>query len=620
MTKTIKEIKPDPLYFTNKYYLNLNLGLKDISSNLWLSLLVLLIFDSLTNPYAGLAHDAILYTLQAFSRIHPGRYDQDLFFLFGSQDAYTIFSPVYALFIKTLGLPIGSFVLYLLSKTLFFLSIILFFRQFCKNTSIAFLAAVIISLHDIHYIFFDINEAFLTPRLAAQSLSLFALRAVLQHRFVQTVLFLLFSALFHPIMAMGAGIIVCITWILYREWRLLFFSAAILSACCFILLIFQPAFFQKLNIMQPFDPQWRAIVLERAPYLFPDQWPIDEWKLVFTSTVIALISCFFLTKDPKKMIVSAIATLSICLFLTFIFTYVFTLSLPIQIQPWRAFWILRILNPLLCIILVFKLWEKKKFWHQLATLILTIITFMGGGIGSDDFLWIFPIIALCILPSSWADLLSKKTKILICVSILVVMLFIPFSLILISNSPFLDHLSWKTAIPIFIQANRHSFPLFICLIFFYSHPHIPERLAAFVYSSCFIILCIPGINPNMKYISMNESSQPLYKYHLQTMCKKDNQNITIPPGSLIIPGKGVSATKIWFELQSACYWSRRQGAGVVFNRELAIEYDQRRLKFKQMKTIEFCDKNNLFDHINHPTTYIVSNRKIQTLENPDKKK
>ncbi|MBU1193827.1 MAG: hypothetical protein KKD67_03065 [Proteobacteria bacterium] len=514
------------------------------------------------------------------------------------------------MFIKALGLTSASFVLYVLSKTLFFLSIILFFRQFCKNTSIAFLAAVIISLHDMHYIFFDLNEAFLTPRIAAQSLSLFALRAVLQHRFAQTIVFLLSSALFHPIMAVGAGIIVCITWILHQEWRFMVFSAIILFACCFILFILHPAFFQNLNIMQAFDPQWRAIVLERAPYLFPDQWPTGEWKLIFTSMAVALISCFFLTKDPKKMVIAAIATLGLCLFLTFVFTYIFALSLPIQIQFWRAFWILRILNPLLCMVLVCTFWEKNNFWYQLAALMIIITSFMGGGIGSDDFFWIFPIIALCIMPPSWADRLGHKMKRLIFICVPGILLIIPLSTVLINIDQFPGQLRWLTGIPIVVHTIGPLFPILICLSFFYSYPHIPERLAAVVYLSFFIILCIPGVNPNTQYLSINESSQPLYKYHLQTMCEKDNQYLSIPPGSLVIPGEGISPSKVWFELRSACYWSWPQGAGVVFNRKLAIEYSQRQLKLKQMKTVGFCDKDIVFDLKKNPAIYVVSNEKL----------
>ena len=181
-------------------------GLNEIGSNFWLSLLALLLFDALGNPYAGIVHDARLYALQALSYIHPERYAQDLFILFNPQDRFTIFSPVYAFFIKLGGLSAGSLILYMASKGLFFTGLILFFRAICKNKTIAFAAAAIVSVHDIHYIFFNVNEPFLTPRLVAMGWGLLAFRAVLKKEILPVFIFLLLAILFHPIMALGVGI------------------------------------------------------------------------------------------------------------------------------------------------------------------------------------------------------------------------------------------------------------------------------------------------------------------------------------------------------------------------------------------------------------------------------
>src|SRR5450432_3323752 len=57
----------------------------------------------LSHPYRGLIHDAGLYTLQAMSHLHPGTLSADAFLRFGSQDAFTIFSPLYAWFIQAFG-------------------------------------------------------------------------------------------------------------------------------------------------------------------------------------------------------------------------------------------------------------------------------------------------------------------------------------------------------------------------------------------------------------------------------------------------------------------------------------------------------------------------------------
>jgi hypothetical protein len=55
----------------------------------------------LVHPYRGMVHDALLYTLQALSRLYPESLGQDLFLAHGSQEDFTIFSRIYAPLIRT---------------------------------------------------------------------------------------------------------------------------------------------------------------------------------------------------------------------------------------------------------------------------------------------------------------------------------------------------------------------------------------------------------------------------------------------------------------------------------------------------------------------------------------
>src|SRR5271168_2997518 len=57
----------------------------------------------LLRGYHGLLGDAQLYAFQALARIHP-HLASDLYLQNTSQDQFTIFSPVYAWFIESLGL------------------------------------------------------------------------------------------------------------------------------------------------------------------------------------------------------------------------------------------------------------------------------------------------------------------------------------------------------------------------------------------------------------------------------------------------------------------------------------------------------------------------------------
>src|ERR1700694_3272409 len=67
-------------------------------------LLLCVIAWALSHGYRGIFHDAGLYTLQALARLAPAALGQDVFLRFGSQDRYTIFSPIYADFRRPKGM------------------------------------------------------------------------------------------------------------------------------------------------------------------------------------------------------------------------------------------------------------------------------------------------------------------------------------------------------------------------------------------------------------------------------------------------------------------------------------------------------------------------------------
>jgi hypothetical protein len=58
---------------------------------------------ALSHAYAGIFHDAGLYTLQALARLSPESLSSDVFLKFGSQDRFTLFSPIYAATAHWLG-------------------------------------------------------------------------------------------------------------------------------------------------------------------------------------------------------------------------------------------------------------------------------------------------------------------------------------------------------------------------------------------------------------------------------------------------------------------------------------------------------------------------------------
>src|SRR5438874_1165283 len=77
----------------------------------WSLLLVLLAVNALARPYAGITHDARLYSAQVLNQIDPTVYGDDIFFRYGSQDQFSIFSRFVAPVVRLLGLETAFFLL-----------------------------------------------------------------------------------------------------------------------------------------------------------------------------------------------------------------------------------------------------------------------------------------------------------------------------------------------------------------------------------------------------------------------------------------------------------------------------------------------------------------------------
>lgn len=60
--------------------------------------------------YFGYAEDAGRYLLQVVNYLHPERFVNDVPFMYGNQDSFTIFSPFISLFYKAFGVNAGGMV------------------------------------------------------------------------------------------------------------------------------------------------------------------------------------------------------------------------------------------------------------------------------------------------------------------------------------------------------------------------------------------------------------------------------------------------------------------------------------------------------------------------------
>src|SRR5579875_1347035 len=171
---------------------------------------LLLAANAVALPYRNFVHDANLYGVQVLNRVDPGRFHNDLFFRYGSQDKYSVFSQIAAPLVVWLGLPTTFFVLYLASIALFLFALQRFVRAILQEPIVATLALLFVAVTEIPFgglRVFHVNEPFLTPRLAANALVLLGLERLLAGRLVQAWGLVLIALPLHPLMAFPGALI-----------------------------------------------------------------------------------------------------------------------------------------------------------------------------------------------------------------------------------------------------------------------------------------------------------------------------------------------------------------------------------------------------------------------------
>ena len=167
---------------------------------------VLLAANALARPYANVMHDARLYTVQVLNHVEHGTYDNDLFFRFGSQDQYSVFSLVMAPLVRLLGLKLAFFVAYLASNALYITSLVVLMRVLVKDRLLALVSMVYLAIAPLEYCafhIFHVHEPFLTPRLSAVGMVLIGLAKLLEGRLIASLGCMIVAGALHPLMAAG---------------------------------------------------------------------------------------------------------------------------------------------------------------------------------------------------------------------------------------------------------------------------------------------------------------------------------------------------------------------------------------------------------------------------------
>lgn len=315
-----------------------------MSSRRWallaFALFCLLAWATLSD-YNGLVHDSRLYTFQALARLMPVELKHDVFLRFGSQDRFTVFSPLYSVLINRVGVDNAALIVTITSNLGFLGAVWMLARRF-YDEKLSLLAVGLIIVIPSYYgaeRVFRYMEPFATPRIFAEALVIAAISQWYARRRLVAGALQVSSFLLHPLMAAAGAAFLGAVWLL-EAWsmpsrrRALGLGLAVMAAVGVCLVLSLPRF----------DPVWFKLVADRSKYLFLAQWSLDDWTYLCPRATTLLLGAMLIRNgELRRAMNAAMALLILSLAASYLSADLLKGVLAVQSQMWRATWLCSVL-------------------------------------------------------------------------------------------------------------------------------------------------------------------------------------------------------------------------------------------------------------------------------------
>jgi hypothetical protein len=511
-------------------------------------------------PYAGLRHDTRLYTLQALYQIAPALYGNDIFLCFGSQDSYTLFTPIYAHLAASLGIEHAAALLTAIGQ-LGFLATCWILSRRIASPKIAALSIGLVLILPGNYgsdFVFTYLETFITPRLFAEALTLLAIASFLADRRIPGTLLLISALLLHPLMAM-AGVAFLASGLVLR------YPKRLVPLAIMAMLVAIPILLSPLASALRFDDEWLTIVDQRSPYLFMLNWTYADWARLSVPLATLVISALISTNSlQRKIAKTALLTAIGGLLVTLVGNDALRLIIVTQGQAWRWLWLSTVLSLLLLMPLLQQLWHANKA-GRVAALLLAAAWLIRNEPSSLG----IAVLAISAGFASYRNLGTANTwnKLWLasCALLAAIMVWITAMYLLTANILLYTY-HWPNWLDLYRQAFENGLLPLLMLAVAYLATTAKQRWLPLLSASVFGFLLIGLAGYSWQNWTYEE-------YPASLIASMQDWRRVVPPGEDVLWMDGPTPT--WMALQRPSYISEVQATVVLFSRPAAMELKRR---------------------------------------------
>ena len=344
----------------------------------------------LCRPYRGVRHDAQIYFGQAQFHLTPQWMSHDLFFQYGSQDRYSIFSTLFAPLLSALGLAHAEIGALLFVHALFWLACWWLVRRLPSPDRWLVLAVVALMPHFYGgSMTFSFGEPFLTARVLAEPCCLFALAALERGRLGWTAVGLVLALIAHPLIALPVWALV---WYLLCESDRRWCWAGVLLVFAALAGWLGVAPFDGL--FKRFDAVWYKQVFDSNGFDFLQYWGKESWTMALFDLAFLALASLDADMAFRRLCRAGAVVGVVMLLLTGALVDGLHLVLPTQLQLWRVMWIVHLLALLGLYPACVMLWRRGPVGH-LAAAVLALAAVIVNGQPQTGF--VFALAALMVM-------------------------------------------------------------------------------------------------------------------------------------------------------------------------------------------------------------------------------
>jgi hypothetical protein len=330
---------------------------------------------TLTRPCIGLKNDGALYTMMALNWAKPAVLSSDLFLRFGSQDPFTIFSPLYGSLIRQFGIAGANIGFLISAHVLWLVGAWLLTHRLVRGLPghFAFLVVAAIQATYGGWSLLYSGEDFLTPRPFAEAWVMIGLAMLLSRAYVRATAALILAALFHPAMAL-AGIGAAFISFGLRRHAALWLVPVGASAIALLAVTHVEPIGRLLQLM---DPAWLAGVQARDAFVLTGNWMPEDWVRIAVDLASCICAALWSGGERRRLFIAVSLTAVVGMVFSVVAADLAHDVLAVQLQTWRLTWPLAVAKFPALIVIWLRL-RRRPLGH-LVTVLLTAPTLVFTG-------------------------------------------------------------------------------------------------------------------------------------------------------------------------------------------------------------------------------------------------